>query len=121
MTTHSARRLPLDAEAPFDLVIVDEATQCSIPAVLPMLYRARRALIIGDPMQLTHITTCTAAQDGASRRVAGLETAFLERFHLDFIRHSAFHAAAATFGEPLMLDEHFRCHPEIIALPNRLF
>jgi len=120
VTTHSARRLPLDAGW-FDLVIVDEATQCSIPAVLPMLHRAKRVLIIGDPMQLTHITTCTAAQNGASRRVAGLGTAFLERFHLDFIRHSAFHAAAAAFGEPLMLDEHFRCHPEIIALPNRLF
>jgi Mrp family chromosome partitioning ATPase len=120
VTTHSARRLPLD-KAWFDLVIVDEATQCSIPAVLPMLYRAERVLIIGDPMQLTHITTCTAAQNGASRRAAGLEAAFLERFQLDYIRHSAFHAAAAAFGEPLMLNEHFRCHPEIIALPNRLF
>jgi hypothetical protein len=120
VTTHSTRRLPLD-EAGFDLVIVDEATQCSIPAVLPMLYRAKRVLMIGDPMQLTHITTCTRAQSGAARRAAGLGTAFLERFQLDFIGHSAFDAAAAAFGEPLMLDEHFRCHPKIIALPNRLF
>ncbi|MGH8909201.1 MAG: caspase, EACC1-associated type [Egibacteraceae bacterium] len=49
VTTHSAGRLPPD-RGWFDLVIVDEATQCSIPAVLPMLYRAKRALIIGDPM-----------------------------------------------------------------------
>ncbi|MGI9098053.1 MAG: caspase, EACC1-associated type [Solirubrobacteraceae bacterium] len=122
VTTLSARRLPLDAERPFDLVIVDEATQCSIPAVLPMLYRAKRVLIIGDPMQLTHVTTCTAAQNGVSRRAAGLGSAFLERVQLDFVRHSAFHAAAGASGEPpLMLDEHFRCHPDIIALPNRLF
>lgn len=46
----------------------------------------------------------------------------MERHQLDYIRHSAFHAAAAAFGEPpLLLDEHFRCHPEIVAVPNRWF
>lgn len=121
VTTHSAGRLPLDAKW-FDLVIVDEASQCSIPAVLPMLYRAKRALIIGDPMQLTHITTCNAAQSGDCRRRAELGAALLEQLQLDYVRHSAFRAASAARGEPpLMLDEHFRCHPEIIAGPNRLF
>ena len=39
----------------FDLVVIDEASQCAIPHVLPLLYRARRALVIGDAMQLPHI------------------------------------------------------------------
>jgi hypothetical protein len=42
----SVRRFPADA-ALFDLVIVDEASQCSVPHVLPLLFRARRALVIG--------------------------------------------------------------------------
>ncbi len=123
ITTHSAHLLPPDSgvdQGGFDLVIVDEATQCSIPAVLAMLYRAKRALIIGDPMQLTHIATATPAQNGACRRAAGLGAALLEKHQLDYIRHSAFHAAAAAFGEPLLLDEHYRCHPEIVTVSNRL-
>ena len=41
----------------FDLVVIDEASQCSAASALPLLVRARRALIVGDPHQLTHITS----------------------------------------------------------------
>jgi superfamily I DNA and/or RNA helicase len=41
------RILPLRQEL-FDLVLIDEATQCNIAAALPALYRAKRALIVGD-------------------------------------------------------------------------
>ncbi len=40
----------------FDLAIVDEATQCDIASTLPVLQRARRAVITGDPAQLRHIS-----------------------------------------------------------------
>ena len=46
----------------FDLLIVDEASQCDIASALPLLYRARRAMIIGDNKQLTHISSLTQAQ-----------------------------------------------------------
>ena len=36
----------------FDLVIVDEASQCSLAAVLPLAYRAKRLAVVGDPYQL---------------------------------------------------------------------
>jgi hypothetical protein len=48
VTTHSIRRFP-PRPALFDLAIIDEASQCSIPAVVPVLFRAKRVLIIGDP------------------------------------------------------------------------
>lgn len=54
--------LPLEP-ALFDLVIVDEASQCDIPSVLPLLFRARRALIIGDPRQLHHISTLSSPDE----------------------------------------------------------
>lgn len=41
----------------FDLVIIDEASQCDIPSAIPMLFRAKRAVIIGDPQQLRHVTS----------------------------------------------------------------
>jgi hypothetical protein len=37
----------------FDLVVIDEASQCDIASALPLLYRAKRSVIIGDPQQPT--------------------------------------------------------------------
>ncbi len=36
----------------FDLVVIDEASQCDIASALPLLFRAKRSVIIGDPQQL---------------------------------------------------------------------
>src|SRR5262249_22291648 len=47
--------LPLKREL-FDLAIIDEATQCDIASCLPILYRARRAVIVADPNQLRHLS-----------------------------------------------------------------
>jgi hypothetical protein len=120
VTSLSARRFPPDP-ALFDLVIIDEASQCAIPHVLPLLFRARRALIIGDLMQLPQIVTIDAEREGLIRREAGLRSAWLEKYRLAFRRHSAFHAAERATGGSLLLDEHFRCHPQIAAFANHRF
>jgi superfamily I DNA and/or RNA helicase len=44
----------------FDLVIIDEASQCDIPSIVPLLARSKRAVLAGDPMQLKHISTLDA-------------------------------------------------------------
>ncbi|MFL6076956.1 MAG: caspase, EACC1-associated type [Mycobacteriales bacterium] len=116
----SARRFPSDP-ALFDLVIIDEASQCSIPQVLPLLYRARRALVIGDPMQLPHISTITPAREADAHRAAGLTADWLDERQLAYRRYSAFHAPRHTAGGSLLLDEHYRCHPDIANLVNELF
>ena len=33
----------------FDLVIIDEASQCDIPSIVPLLARSKRAVLAGDP------------------------------------------------------------------------
>ncbi|MBB5908255.1 caspase, EACC1-associated type [Actinoalloteichus hymeniacidonis] len=119
-TSLSARRFPTDP-ALFDLVIIDEASQCSIPQIIPLLFRARRALIIGDVMQLAHITSLTSQRESTIRRRAGISSAFLEQHRLAFRRHSAFHAAESSHRGSLLLDEHYRCHPDIAAISNELF
>ncbi|WP_446221787.1 caspase, EACC1-associated type [Nocardia sp. IBHARD005] len=120
VTAQSARAFPLDA-ALFDLVVIDEASQSSIAAVLPLLFRAKRALIIGDPMQLTHITTLDGRGEIAAAATAQISAAWLERRQMSYLRHSAFEAAEQSFGESLLLDEHFRCHPDIAGVANDLF
>ncbi|MFH8219657.1 AAA domain-containing protein [Streptomyces sp. NPDC018057] len=120
VTSLSARRFPL-SPALFDLVVVDEASQCAIPHVLPLLFRAQRALVIGDPMQLTHITQTSPHREALIRRGNGLRSEWLEKHHLAYRRHSAFHAAEHSVGGTLLLDEHFRCHPHIAELSNNFF
>ncbi|MEQ9413518.1 MAG: AAA domain-containing protein, partial [Cyclobacteriaceae bacterium] len=43
--------------------MIDEASQCDIASALPLLYRAKRAVIIGDDKQLTHISSISETQD----------------------------------------------------------
>ncbi|WP_341717027.1 AAA domain-containing protein [Micromonospora sp. FIMYZ51] len=116
----SARRFPAEAGL-FDLVVIDEASQCSVPQVIPLLFRARRALVIGDPMQLPHIPGITPDRETAARRGAGLRADWLEARQLAYRRHSAFHAVERAAGGSRLLDEHYRCHPQIADLVNRLF
>jgi hypothetical protein len=120
VTSLSVRRFPPDP-ALFDLVIIDEASQCAIPHVLPLLFRARRALVIGDAMQLPHIAKVGPEREAIARRKTGLRADWLERHRLAFRRHSAFHAAEHSAGGSLLLDEHFRCHPQIADVSNDLF
>jgi hypothetical protein len=118
VTAMSARRLP-PTPALFDLVIIDEAAACTIPAVLPLLFRAKRALVIGDPRQLAPVVTLPAEEDVGFQRRAGFTPDWLESRRLVFGRHSAYDAFAEAAGVSHLLDEHYRCHPDIVDAPNR--
>ncbi|WP_433161451.1 caspase, EACC1-associated type [Kribbella sp. CA-247076] len=117
-TTMSVRSLKGDPGL-FDLVIIDEAAQCTIPAVLPMLFRAKRVLIIGDPRQLSPVIVLPDSEDEKLQKRAGLSESWLEQRRLEFTRHSAYDAFAAVAKQTHLLDEHYRCHPQIVARPNR--
>ncbi|MFC9296187.1 AAA domain-containing protein [Streptomyces sp. NPDC057011] len=118
VTARSVRRFR-DRPGLFDLVIIDEASQCSTTDVLPLLFRAKRALVIGDPMQLPHITQLQAPQEAEARDAASVRASWLEEHRLAHRSYSSFHAAAHASGGPLLLDEHFRCHPDIAEISNR--
>ncbi|GAB7038021.1 MULTISPECIES: AAA domain-containing protein [Catenuloplanes] len=119
VTAMSARRLKPSAGL-FDLVIIDEAAQCTIPAILPMLYRAKRALIIGDPRQLSPVAGLEPREDRQEQARAGLGHQWLTDRRLTYAEHTAYEAFATAAGSASLLDEHYRCHPEIIEAPNRV-
>ena len=52
----SSHSIPMKENA-FDLLVIDEATQCSITNLLPLLYRGKKIAIIGDENQLRSIPT----------------------------------------------------------------
>lgn len=62
ITSLSARRIPFEPGY-FDLIVIDEASQCDIASALPLLFRAKKAVIIGDPQQIRHISSLSKKQD----------------------------------------------------------
>ena len=119
VTNLSARgNIPLHAGL-FDLVVIDEASQCDIPSAVPLLYRAKRALIIGDPNQLRHITSINERRDQMLQEKHGLHAAEDQTFA--FSRNSLFDAATGKVGKSSLhsLREHFRSHADIIGFSNQ--
>lgn len=56
----------------FDYAIFDEASQCDIASALPVLARAARAVIVGDPMQLAFVPGLGRSTEAALMDAAGL-------------------------------------------------
>ena len=122
VTNLSVRRsMPLEP-ALFDLVIIDEASQCDIPSAIPLLFRAKRALIIGDPNQLRHISAIRYQREEYLAHQQGAEDLLTD---WSFVRCSLYDvAAAAVVGRdnpPIFLAEHYRSHPDVIEFSNRVF
>lgn len=115
------RVLPMEREM-FDLVIIDEASQCDIASVLPAMQRAQRAVVTGDPKQLRHVSFLPVARQREFARRHGLTDEQVEQF--DFRRTSLVDLASQAIDDQacvVFLNEHYRSRPEIIAFSNREF
>ena len=119
----TAPNFPLECGL-FDLVIVDEASQCALATVLPLAYRAKRLAVIGDPSQLQAIVR---VEDNVLKKIAaetGFDSDELRDRNLHHEDASAYLAFAYCVGDsnpPVLLDEHYRCHPQIARWFNRTF
>jgi very-short-patch-repair endonuclease len=120
VTSLSARgRLPFEPGY-FDLVVIDEASQCDIASVLPLLYRAKRSVIIGDPQQLKHISAISRPRDSELQYRHGLvET----RLGWMYSAVSLYDVAAGVVPPQhiVNLRDHHRSHADIIEFSNRAF
>jgi len=107
----------------FDLVIIDEASQCDIPSIVPLLARSKRAVLAGDPMQLKHISTLDAVVDQTLLEQHGLTDAQVQRF--TYRTNGAFDLAHDNASVPdnarVRLDLHFRSHDLIADYGNEAF
>jgi very-short-patch-repair endonuclease len=120
VTSLSARgRLPFEPGL-FDLVVIDEASQCDIASALPLLFRARRAVIIGDPLQLKHVSTVAPQQDRLMLAAHGLAEG---RAAWAYSVNSLFDLARSLcrHEDIVNLRDHHRSHRDIIAFSNRHF
>ncbi len=120
VTALSARgKIPFEAGM-FDLVIFDEASQCDIASALPLLFRAKRAVVIGDPKQLNHVTTLSSKNDQMLLKRYNLLT---ENPEWSFSINSLFDLAQGKVQteDIVNLRDHHRSHKDIIDFSNTYF
>ena len=112
-------RIPL-APGIFDVSILDEASQCDIASAIPLLYRAKRAAVVGDPHQLKHVSKLSVGKDSLLRRRAGLTELKDQRF--SYRETSLYDLFAQTNSvSPHLLRETYRSCDEIAEYSNRSF
>ena len=113
--------MPLIPEM-FDLAIIDEATQCDIASCLPILQRAKRVAIVGDPKQLRHVSFLARSKQAILATKEGLSAEVADQ--LNYRSKSILDLAEETITEQQrvqFLDEHYRSRPDIIQFSNRHF
>lgn len=97
------RRIPLH-DGLFDIVIFDEASQCDIASALPLLARARRAVVVGDRQQLNFIAQLGRATDRNLMQSLELPVERMGRFAQS--RHSLFDFASRIPDAPRVMLRH---------------
>jgi len=103
----------------FDLVIVDEASQSDLWA-LPAVLRGKKILVVGDDRQVSPDGSFISAV-----RIQELKDRFLsDQPYAPVLtpEKSLYDIASTVFAaQKVMLREHFRCVPPIIAYSNKHF
>lgn len=120
VTSLSARgRVPFEPSF-FDLLVIDEASQCDIASALPLMFRARRVVVIGDPQQLRHISTLSKQQD---QQLLSKHSLVEECPGWSYSSRSLFDLASSLCRSEdiVALRDHHRSHADIIGFSNEAF
>ncbi len=103
----------------FDVVIIDEASQCDIASCFPVLYRAKKAVIVGDDKQLAHLSFLEKAKEQSFLNQYGIDDKYQLMWR--FRTNSMFDLANYYSASPVLLDEHFRSSRPIIEFSSNEF
>ncbi len=115
-TCISAHRLG-DPEPSFDMVIMDEASQCNTAMSLVPILRGNSLMLVGDPQQLSPVILLDEADNKTLRRRYGVTQEY------DYIENSIYKCflACDAVSDETLLSYHYRCSPKIIEFNNRKY
>jgi very-short-patch-repair endonuclease len=106
-----------DQTPPFDVLIIDEASQIGIEAI-PLLSLARSTIVVGDDQQTSpesvgqNLESYFELLESHVSKIPDYKALFGDG-------NSLYNVAFLKFPGVIMLTEHFRCLPEIIEFSNR--
>lgn len=105
------------ASTRFDVVIIDEASQADLNALVP-IYQADKVIVVGDHEQVT--PEAVGKDQSLVHKLIDTYIPDIPNSKLFDNRCSIYDIGRQSFGDAICLLEHFRCVPEIIAFSNRL-
>lgn len=105
----------------FDLLIIDEASQCDI-SMVNLIFRAKKCMIVGDENQTAASIPSTLFPIERTNRILDRyldHHPFKEQFNINNRASSIYSLSGVIYPNIVTLLEHFRCSPEIIGYSNR--
>lgn len=112
-------RIPL-APGLFDYVIFDETSQSDIASALPLMTRAKKAVVVGDPMQLNFVRPLGSGTEHALMDAAGLPKQGRSSFAQSINSLFDF-CAGRPAAKRFLLADQFRSAPAIVDYLNADF
>lgn len=115
-TCISAHRLG-EPEPMFDMVIMDEASQCNTAVSLVPVIRGENLMLVGDPQQLSPVILLEDITNQALRRRYKVAEEY------DYRKNSIYKTflACDAVSDEVLLRNHYRCDPKIIEFNNRKY
>ncbi len=115
-TCISAHRLG-DPKPTFDMVIIDEASQCNTAVSLVPIIRGENLMLVGDPQQLSPVILLDEITNQKLRK----------RYHVadeyDYRKNSIYKTflACDAVSDEVLLHNHYRCNRKIIEFNNKKY
>ena len=101
----------------FDMVIMDEASQCNNAVSLVPIIRGENLMLVGDPQQLSPVILLDEADNEF------LKEEYTVSSEYDYIKNSIYKTflACDSVSDEILLHNHYRCHKRIIDFNNQKY
>ncbi|MCQ4636057.1 AAA domain-containing protein [Anaerovorax odorimutans] len=115
-TCISAHRLG-EPKPYFDMVIMDEASQCNSAVSLVPIIRGKNLMLVGDPQQLSPVIVLDPKANQTLKNKYGVSKEY------DYIENSIYktYLACDSVSDEILLSYHYRCHEKIIGFNNKKY
>lgn len=115
-TCISAHKLG-DPTPMFDMVIIDEASQCNTAVSLVPIIRGENLMLVGDPQQLNPVILLDELNNQKLRQKYNVADEY------DYRKNSIYKTflACDSVSDEVLLHNHYRCNEKIIGFNNKKY
>ncbi len=101
----------------FDMVIIDEASQCNTAVSLVPIIRGENLMLVGDPQQLNPVILLDELVNQKLRKRYNVADEY------DYRKNSIYKTflSCDAVSDEVLLHNHYRCHPKIIGFNNQKY
>ena len=117
LTTCISAHMLGEPEPMFDMVIIDEASQCNTAVSLVPIIRGENLMLVGDPQQLNPVILLNEMANQKLKKKYNVADEY------DYIKNSIYktYLACDAVSDEVLLHHHYRCDPKIIGFNNQKY